>query len=52
MGDGEVDTLLAQLVKDLPAAKAAAEASRRTGLSKKDLYQRLLDMKDGTRGAP
>lgn len=47
----ELDGLLTSLAKDLPAAKAAAEASRRTGLPKKDLYQRLLEMKDVAREA-
>lgn len=51
MAEGEVDALLADLARDLPAAKAAAEASRRTGLAKKDLYQRLLAMKGDAGGA-
>jgi len=42
-----VDAILADLAKTLPTSKAAAEASRLTGLSKKELYQRLLDMKGG-----
>lgn len=42
----DVDALLAKLVADLPAGKAATEAARLTGLPRKDLYQRLLDMKD------
>jgi 16S rRNA (cytidine1402-2'-O)-methyltransferase len=29
----------------MPAAKAAAEAARLTGLPKRDLYQRLVGMK-------
>ncbi|MBZ9789802.1 16S rRNA (cytidine(1402)-2'-O)-methyltransferase [Rhizobium sp. 3T7] len=40
-----VDAILADLAKTLPTSKAAAEASRLTGISKKELYQRLLDMK-------
>ncbi|TCM73396.1 16S rRNA (cytidine1402-2'-O)-methyltransferase [Rhizobium sp. BK068] len=40
-----VDAILADLAKTLPTSKAAAEASRITGISKKELYQRLLDMK-------
>ncbi len=42
----DVDALLAKLVADLPAGKAATEAARLTGLPRKDLYQRLLVMKD------
>jgi 16S rRNA (cytidine1402-2'-O)-methyltransferase len=30
----------------MPAAKAAAEASKLTGLPRKELYQRILDLKD------
>ncbi|CAN7162092.1 16S rRNA (cytidine(1402)-2'-O)-methyltransferase [Rhizobium sp. LjRoot30] len=43
----DVDALLVSLVADRPAGKAATEAARITGLPRKDLYQRLLDMKDG-----
>lgn len=43
----DVDALLMSLVADRPAGKAATEAARITGLPRKDLYQRLLDMKDG-----
>lgn len=43
----DVDRLLAQLVRDMPAGKAATEAARQTGLPRRDLYQRLLDLKDG-----
>ena len=39
------DALLRSLSKEMPASKAAAEASRLTGVSKTELYQRLLDMK-------
>ena len=49
-GEIEVDALLRQLVADMPTAKAAGEAARITGLPRKDLYQRLLDMKDGDVG--
>ena len=42
----DVDRLLTQLAKDMPAGKAATEAAHRTGLPRKDLYQRLLDLKD------
>lgn len=44
---GEVDALLSQLAANLPAAKAATEAARQTGLPRKDLYQRILELKDG-----
>lgn len=44
--DGEVlDALLRQLAAEMPTAKAASEAARQTGLPRKDLYQRLLDLK-------
>lgn len=42
----DVDRLLAALAKDMPAGRAATEAARRTGLPRRDLYQRLLDLKD------
>lgn len=42
---GEVDGLLLELASSLPTAKAATEASRITGLPRKELYQRLLDLK-------
>ncbi len=41
----EVDGLLLELAGSLPTAKAATEASRITGLPRKELYQRLLDLK-------
>lgn len=43
--EDDVDALLAKLAADLPAGKAATEAARLTGFPRKDLYQRLLDMK-------
>jgi 16S rRNA (cytidine1402-2'-O)-methyltransferase len=42
----ELDAYLRSLATAMPAAKAAAEAARETGLPRKDLYQRLLDLKD------
>jgi 16S rRNA (cytidine1402-2'-O)-methyltransferase len=42
----DVETLLKELSATMPAAKAAGEASRLTGLPRKELYQRLLDMKN------
>ncbi|MGK6316062.1 16S rRNA (cytidine(1402)-2'-O)-methyltransferase [Neorhizobium sp. DT-125] len=44
-GEVEVDMLLRELSSAMPAAKAAAEAARLTGLARKDLYQRLLELK-------
>ena len=44
----DVDALLARLAAELPAGKAATEAARLTGLPRKDLYGRLLAMKDAT----
>ena len=46
-GQDEVDALLSHLAATLPAAKAATEAARQTGLPRKDLYQRILELKDG-----
>lgn len=43
---GDVDGVLLELAGALPMAKAATEAARRTGLPRKDLYQRLLELKD------
>lgn len=45
----DVDALLARLAETMPAAKAAREAARLTGLARTDLYQRLLEGKtDGS----
>ncbi len=44
-GAMEVDVLLKELAASMPTSKAAAEGARLTGLSKKDLYQRLLALK-------
>ncbi|WP_408004573.1 16S rRNA (cytidine(1402)-2'-O)-methyltransferase [Pseudorhizobium endolithicum] len=44
-GAMEVDVLLRELAASMPTSKAAAEGARLTGLSKKDLYQRLLALK-------
>ena len=51
-GAMEVDVLLKELAATMPTSKAAAEGARLTGLSKKDLYQRLLALKDGDGGEP
>ncbi|MGB8817783.1 MAG: SAM-dependent methyltransferase, partial [Rhizobiaceae bacterium] len=41
----DVDALLVSLAREMPASKAAAEASRLTGEPKGDLYKRLLALK-------
>jgi 16S rRNA (cytidine1402-2'-O)-methyltransferase len=41
----DVEAVLADLSKALPTARAATEAARLTGLPRKVLYQKLLDMK-------
>ena len=41
----DVDSLLSELSGTLPTAKAATEAARLTGLPRKELYQRLLELK-------
>ena len=46
----DVDRLLTVLVKDMSAGKAATEAARRTGLPRRELYQRLIDLKGGDAG--
>lgn len=40
-----LDEMLKTLAAQMPAAKAAAEAARQTGLPRKELYQRLLELK-------
>jgi 16S rRNA (cytidine1402-2'-O)-methyltransferase len=37
-------------VRDMPAGKAATEAARQTGLPRRDLYQRLIDLKGADGG--
>ena len=44
--EADVDAILADLSGTMPTAKAATEAARLTGLPRKELYQRLLDMKE------
>lgn len=46
----DVDALLKELARDLPMGKAATEAARRTGLARKELYDRLLHLKDSDEG--
>lgn len=41
----DVEKLLKELAATMPTAKAAAEAATLTGLPRKELYQRLLDLK-------
>ncbi|TBY50588.1 16S rRNA (cytidine(1402)-2'-O)-methyltransferase [Rhizobium leguminosarum] len=43
--EADVEAVLADLSKTMPTAKAAAEAARLTGLPRKVLYQRLLELK-------
>lgn len=44
--EGEaLDEILRSLLPDLSTAQAATEAARRTGLPRKELYQRLLELK-------
>ena len=45
MDEEEIDTLLQNLAKEYPAAKAAAQAAKMTGKPKQQLYQRLLVLK-------
>lgn len=45
--EGEMlDDMLKALAEKMPAAKAATEAARQTGLPRKDLYARLLEIKE------
>lgn len=44
----DTDRLLLSLAGEMPAAKAAGEAARMTGAKKSALYQRLLELKDGS----
>jgi len=41
----DLDDLLRKLLHDMPTAKAASEAARQTGLPRKNLYSRLLELK-------
>lgn len=42
----DVDALLTRLIADMSTGKAATEAARQTGLPRKELYDRLLELKD------
>ncbi|MDK4740822.1 16S rRNA (cytidine(1402)-2'-O)-methyltransferase [Rhizobium sp. CNPSo 3464] len=44
--EADVEAILGDLARSMSTAKAAAEAARITGLPRKELYQRLLDMKE------
>ena len=46
--EADVDTILGGLLAEMKPAKAAQEAARLTGLPRRELYQRALDLK-GTR---
>ncbi|MFB2553111.1 16S rRNA (cytidine(1402)-2'-O)-methyltransferase [Ensifer soli] len=46
-GASDVDAMLTELAATLPAGKAATQAAERTGLPRKMLYQRLLELKAG-----
>lgn len=43
----DVDRLLRELAASHSAGQAATEAAKRTGLPRRELYQRLLELKDG-----
>ena len=40
------DTLLLELMREMPVSRAAAQASELTGKPKRELYQRALELKD------
>lgn len=46
LGPEETDRLLQSLVAEMPASKAATEASKMTGVEKSVLYRRLLELKE------
>ncbi|WP_245944027.1 16S rRNA (cytidine(1402)-2'-O)-methyltransferase [Acuticoccus kandeliae] len=45
MDEGEVDALLAAALARLPASAAAADVAKATGLNRRDLYRRALELK-------
>jgi len=45
--EGEVDALLARALETMPAAAAAADVAKATGVSRRELYRRALAMKGG-----
>ncbi|NVD37468.1 16S rRNA (cytidine(1402)-2'-O)-methyltransferase [Ensifer sp. HO-A22] len=42
----DVDALLVRLIADMSTGKAATEAAKQTGIPRKELYDRLLELKD------
>lgn len=48
--EADLDAILRELVRDMPMGKAATEAARRTGLPRKELYDRLLSLKGRDEG--
>lgn len=42
----DADAMLRELAQSMPTAKAATQAAKQTGLPRRDLYQRLLAIKD------
>ncbi|NRP71986.1 Ribosomal RNA small subunit methyltransferase I [Ensifer psoraleae] len=48
--EADVDALLGALARDMPMGKAATEAAHRTGLPRKELYDRLLALKERDEG--
>ncbi len=44
--ESDVQDMLVELSRSMPTAKAATQAALRTGLPRKELYQRLLDLKE------
>lgn len=45
IAEADTDAMLLQHAETMPAAKAAAEVAKQTGLPRKTLYQRLLDLR-------
>lgn len=46
----DVDRLLLELARDMPASKAAGEAAKMTGQAKQDLFRRLVELRDAKDG--
>jgi 16S rRNA (cytidine1402-2'-O)-methyltransferase len=46
----DVDRLLLDLARDMPASKAAGEAAKMTGHPKQDLFRRLVELRDAKDG--
>lgn len=46
----DVDRLLLDLARDMPASKAAGEAAKMTGQAKQDLFRRLVELRDAQNG--